>query len=154
MNSVEAELRQSAHNRADHFGPDAHKHTSQWRGADLIASRAAEIDRLAVYRCSGCGRLTNNPTRDLEDIRSRQGQVSCCPERDMRLLSAAEIITALSSGKRLLAEATGALEPFTSALERVDRGGPDEAGFIGAGLTLGDLRRARTTLSNIRGHNG
>lgn len=36
-----------------------------------------------------------------------------------------------------------ALEPFSDACKQVDRGGPDNAGFIGAGLTLGDLRAAR-----------
>jgi hypothetical protein len=39
-----------------------------------------------------------------------------------------------------------ALEPFVKACDRVDNPDrPDEAGFIGAGLTLGDLRRARAS---------
>lgn len=44
-------------------------------------------------------------------------------------------------------EMLAALRPFAEALERVDRGGPDEACFIGAQLTLGDLRAARNVIA-------
>lgn len=54
---VENDLRQSAHNIADHFGTDAHKHTPQWRGADLIASQAAEIERLTKEAAKDLARL-------------------------------------------------------------------------------------------------
>lgn len=38
------------------------------------------------YRCTGCGRLTRDPSADLSSIRAAGG-VSCCPERKMVGLS-------------------------------------------------------------------
>lgn len=60
------------------------------------------------------------------------------PRAAMR--DAAARIEALEAENARLREA---LEPFSEACKQVDRGGPDNAGFIGAGLTLGDLRAAR-----------
>lgn len=56
---------------------------------------------------------------------------------------------AMLFGKLIAAapELLEALRPFAEALPRVDRGGPDEAGFIGAGLCLGDLRDAAKAVS-------
>lgn len=35
-----------------------------------------------VYECSGCGRMTDDPVKDLAEMQAR-GFVSCCPERKM-----------------------------------------------------------------------
>ena len=53
----------------------------------------------------------------------------------------------LATAEASLATMREALEPFAEACDDVDtHQHPDTAGFIGAGLTLGDLRRARRAL--------
>lgn len=60
---------------------------------DLVQGLVYEVERLRgdaepagkTYQCSGCGRTTDNPHRDLSFIR-KAGGVSCCPERDMKLV--------------------------------------------------------------------
>lgn len=54
-----------------------------------------------------------------------------------------EALTRAEIAERQRDDALKALEPFAKACARVDNAErPDEAGFIGAGLTLGDLRAA------------
>lgn len=47
--------------------------------AELEAMRSGEG---VAWRCSGCGRITDDPDRDSKDLAS-MGYLSCCPERKM-----------------------------------------------------------------------
>ncbi|MGP9804062.1 hypothetical protein [Paracoccus sp. NSM] len=63
-------------------------------------------------------------------------------QRLLDLIRSGDVIAAPTDDLR------AALEPFAKACAQVDtKGHPDTAGFIGAGLTLGDLRCARAALS-------
>jgi hypothetical protein len=49
--------------------------------------------------------------------------------------------------RNALTKAIDALEPFVNARMKVDGGGADNAGFIGADLCLGDLRDAQSAFT-------
>lgn len=46
------------------------------------APQQGDIPAADGWMCDGCGRLTKNPERDLQELR-RIGAISCCPERNM-----------------------------------------------------------------------
>lgn len=85
--------------------------------------------------------------------------------RDQLHVECSGHIAARAAAERLLAETTGALEPlvaYINARDAHDEDMPDDLVAVAYApnlredsvrITLGDLRLARTTLSNIRGHN-
>jgi hypothetical protein len=90
--------------------------------------------------------------------------VARCNQNGQYPWQAASIIRGLKANKTLpaptapsredVARAVEALRPFAEALKRVDRGGPDNACFIGSQLTLGDLRDAEAAILSLLGQTG
>lgn len=60
-----------------------------------------------------------------------------------------DLAARLAKAERALEEAEKVIKPFADAAARVDRGGPDNAGFIGAALLLSHLRAARKWMESL-----
>ena len=57
-------------------------------GHDTMVAEASIRDSalLALYECTGCGWRCIDPATDLAAIRARPHGISCCPDRDMKLV--------------------------------------------------------------------
>lgn len=65
----------------------------EWRLAAEAERDAALAQVAGIFACEGCGRVSRNPNRDLEQIHATGG-MSCCPERKIVALAATATATA------------------------------------------------------------
>ncbi len=96
-----AELLQSAHNIADQFGPDAFKHTPQYRGAEFIRTAAASIPASRGVETEEIPRLNTEVSKLKHAVRER-ADVSIRLSRRLLPLQA-KAATAAEVSRELLA---------------------------------------------------